>query len=73
MEKFKLAQNKKSTGATIDMRTPRDAAKLLNISSITGTFQVFCLQLKNSCFSELVWMAISETVYIEKYVSIPMW
>ena len=48
MEKFKVAQNKKFTEAATDIWTLRDIAKLLNISSITGTFQVFCLQFKNS-------------------------
>ena len=48
MEKFKLAQNKKFTGAATDIWTLRDTAKLLNISSITDTFQVFCLQFKKS-------------------------
>ena len=48
MEKFKLAQNKKLTEAATDMWILRDTTKLLNISSITGTFQVFYLQFKNS-------------------------
>ena len=47
MEKFKLAQNKKFPEALTDMWTLTDTAKLLNISSITGTFQLFCLQFKN--------------------------
>ena len=47
MEKFKPAQNKKFTEAASDMWTLRVTAKLLNISSITGTFQVFCLHIKN--------------------------
>ena len=66
MEKFKLAQNKKFTEAATDMWTLTDTAKLLNISSITGTFQVSCLQFKNTCFPELLWMVVSETVYSEK-------
>ena len=66
MEKFKLAQNKKFKKAATDMWTLIDTAKLLNISSITGTFQVSCLQFKNTCFPELLWMVVSETVYIEK-------
>ena len=66
MEKFKLAQNKKFTEAATDMWTLTDTAKLLNINSITGTFQVFYLQFKNTCSPELLWMVVSETVYSEK-------
>ena len=66
MEKLKLAENKKFTEATADMWTLSKTAKLLNTSSSTGTFQVFCLQFKNICFSELPWMVVSETVYSEK-------
>ena len=54
MEKFKLAQNKIFTEVASDMWTLRDTAKLLNISYITGTFQVFCLQFKNIFFSNCI-------------------
>ena len=48
------------------MWTRRETAKLRNISSIADTFQVFCLQFKNTSFPEFLWMAVSETVYREK-------
>ena len=43
MEKLKLAQNEKFTEVATDIWTMKNTEKLLNVSSITGTFQVFSL------------------------------